>query len=137
MAKKCDDKVKTPIATLIDVVFLLIIFFVITAAMDAEVLDQTVKLAQAKYSKPPEKVDPRMFIINIRANGTISVGLGQRTTLAELSRHIKELRKKYGNEFPILIRADGNTQYNKVRLVMDEVLKAGLYKVKLSATKKQ
>ena len=137
MAKKCDDKVKTPIATLIDVVFLLIIFFVITAAVDAEVVDQTVKLAQAKYSKPPEKVDPRMFIINVRANGTISVGLGQKVTLAELNRELKSIRKKSGNEFPILIRADGGTQYNKVKLVTDEVLKSGLYKVKLSAQKKQ
>ena len=137
MAKKCDDKVKTPIATLIDVVFLLIIFFVITAAVDAEVVDQTVKLAQAKYSKPPEKVDPRTFIINVRANGTVSVGLGQKVTLADLNRELKSIRKKSGNEFPILIRADGSTQYNKVKLVTDEVLKSGLYKVKLSAQKKQ
>jgi biopolymer transport protein ExbD len=137
MAIKRNDKVETPIATLIDVVFLLIIFFVVTAAMDAEVLDQTVKLAQAKSSKPPEKVDPRMFIINVRASGAVSVGLGQKITLSELSRHLKMLRKKYGNEYPILIRADGNAQYNKVKLVTEEVLKAGLYKVKLSARKQQ
>ncbi len=137
MAKKCDDKVKTPIATLIDVVFLLIIFFVITAAVDAEVIDQTVKLAQAKYSKPPEKVDPRTFIINVRANGTVSIGLGQKVTLSELNRQLKSIRKQSGNEFPILIRADGNTPYGKVKLVTDEVLKSGLYKVKLSAQKKQ
>jgi biopolymer transport protein ExbD len=138
MARKSyNEKMETPISTLIDVVFLLIIFFVVTAAMDVEVLDKQIELAQAKYAEVPRKIDPRTFFINIRKKGEITVGMGHQVTIRQLQQLMTSLRDDYGTDYPIVIRAHGEVPYGKVKPVMDAVTAAGLYKVKLSAKKEE
>ena len=48
MRRSSEDTLETPITQMIDIVFLLIIFFVVTASVDKDLVDDTISLAQAK-----------------------------------------------------------------------------------------
>jgi len=48
-----------PIESMIDIIFLLIIFFVVTASMEKEIQDESIKLTNAPHGKPVKKKDPR------------------------------------------------------------------------------
>ncbi len=132
MKKRSESGVETPIASLIDVVFLLIIFFVVTASVEKDVVDGTIKLAQAKYAKEIEKKDPRTITINLHENGQMNIAL-QRISPSALERVLKATVAKGGNSVPILVRSDAATKYAEVDKVIGIVGKAGLYRVRLAA----
>jgi biopolymer transport protein ExbD len=132
MRSRNDETLETPIASLIDVVFLLIIFFVVTAAVEKDVVDESIRLAQADYVPAVEKKDPRTITINLERNGTINIAL-QTLSLTRLQQILTATRAKSGNTVPIVIRADADTLFQEVDRVMQAIGETGLYRVKLSA----
>ena len=132
MRTRNDAALETPVASLIDVVFQLIIFFVVTAAIDRDVVDETVRLAQAKYVTAEEKSDPRTVTVNVGEDGGINIAL-QPLNLVQLQQILSATRLQSGNTVPIVIRADGTAFYRYVDGVMQAVGKSGMYRVKLSA----
>jgi len=132
MKKKAEDAVETPIASLIDVVFLLIIFFVVTAAVEKDVIDESIRLAQAKYVAPVKKKDPRTVTINLKENGAINIAL-QPLRTSQLENILRATVARQGNTVPVLIRSDGETLFNEVDQVMQAIGRAGLYRVKIAA----
>jgi len=74
------DVADIPISSMIDIIFLLIIFFVVTAALDKEVEDEVVKLSKAPHGKPIVKKNPRSLTINVRPDGTMNIGGIQMST---------------------------------------------------------
>lgn len=130
--KRSDDGVETPIASLIDVVFLLIIFFVVTAAIEKDVVDETINLAEAKHVPAVEEKEPNTVTINVASSGRINIAL-QPMSLTTLTSILRATNEKSGNSVPVVIRSDGKTYYRDVDKVMEAIGKAGLYRVKLSA----
>jgi len=126
------DAVETPIASLIDVVFLLIIFFVVTASVEKDIVDESIRLAQAKHMAPVEKTDPRTITINIDAKGNPNIAL-QPMTPRGLQNILTTTRNQGGNSVPIILRSDGDTVYRDVSRVMDTIGKSGLYRVSIAA----
>jgi len=140
MAKKRisnDEMAETPISSMIDVVFLLIIFFVVTAAIDKDVEDEKVILAEAPHGKPVTKKDPRTVVINVHQDGVMTMGMRevkqQEITKALEEMKVKEAEAGRGLDFPILIRADYNAQHGYVKQAMEAVTNTGLYSVKINA----
>lgn len=121
-----------PISAMIDVVFLLIIFFVVTAAVDKDVEDEKVILAQAPHGKPLAKKDPRSLVINVHKDGVMNVGMTE-VTKAQLSGILTEAASKWGVDMPIIIRGDQNAQHQYIKQVLEAVQKTGLYHVKFNA----
>lgn len=132
MKRKKEQALETPIASLIDVVFLLIIFFVVTAAVEKDVVDESIRLAQADYVPAVDKKDPRTITINLSRNGRVNIAL-QPLSLTGLQQILTATRAKSGNTVPIVIRADAKTLFKEVDRVMETIGKAGLYRVQLSA----
>ncbi len=132
MKRRTEESLETPIASLIDVVFLLIIFFVVTAAVEKDIVDDTIRLAQAKHVPAVEKKDPRTVTINLRREGSINIAL-QNMSLRQLQTILTATRAKSGNSVPIVIRSDGKTFYSEVDKVLQAIGETGLYRVKLSA----
>jgi len=132
MRRRKDHSLETPVASLIDVVFLLIIFFVVTAAVEKDVVDESIKLAQADYVPAVEKKDPRTITINLQNNGAVNIAL-QPLSLTRLQQILTATRAKSGNTVPIVIRADEDTLFKEVDRVMRAIGETGLYRVKLSA----
>ncbi|MEA2011767.1 MAG: biopolymer transporter ExbD [Verrucomicrobiota bacterium] len=130
--RRQDDSIEPPVSSLIDVVFLLIIFFIVTANMDEEVLDMTIKLAQAKYVDPVKKKDPRAISINVKASGDINIAT-QPLSLTDLHHILASTVNQVGNDVPIVVRADALTKFNEIDKIIEIVGKSGLYRIKLSA----
>ena len=132
MKRRNSETMETPIASLIDVVFLLIIFFVVTAAVEKDVVDESIRLAQAKHVPAVEHRDPRTITVNLASDGEVNIAL-QPINLTTLQQILTATRAQFGNAVPIVIRSDGETKYRDVDRVMQAVGGAGLYRVKLSA----
>ncbi len=132
MRTRDDSVLETPVSALIDVVFQLIIFFVVTAAVDKDVVDESFRLAQAKHVAAIEKHDPRTVTVNVDAEGGVNVAL-QPLNLAQLQQVLAATRAQSGDSVPIVVRADGTALYRHVDGVMQAVGKAGMYRVKLAA----
>ena len=132
MKHRTQEKMETPIASLIDVVFLLIIFFVVTASVEKDIIDESIVLAQAKHVPAVDKKDPRTITINIGQDGSSNIALQPMSPRA-LQNILTATRQKSGNSVPILLRSDGATVYGDVSEIMDVVGKSGLYKVSIAA----
>lgn len=132
MRRQTDDSIETPITSMIDVVFLLIIFFVVTASIDKEIVDESIQLARAKYTDAVEKKDPRTISINVDEDGSMNISMW-RVNQTQLTQQLQAAYAKYGNSVPIVIRGDRDALYENVEKVMESVGKAGLWRVQISA----
>ncbi len=123
---------------MIDVVFQMIIFFVCTAQLEKEMIDESLRMPDAPHAPAvAEAKDPRTITIEVDAKGKVSIA---RTPLT-VSRLRKILGKTVtdygvrGPSIPILIRADAAVRHVYVRQVMDACTGAGLYKIAFVAVK--
>lgn len=123
-----------PISSMIDIVFLLIIFFVVTASMDKEIEDESIVLTNAPHGKPIKKKDPRSVTINVRRDGTLNVS-GRIVNMATISTILSNAAAQYGTDIPIIIRGDRQTVHGYVKKVLEAVTATSLYKVKFQALK--
>ncbi len=134
-----DDTAEVPISSMIDVVFLLIIFFVVTAAVDKDIEDEAVILAEAPHGKPVTKKDPRSIVINVHQDGVMTMGLNDNITREQISRELKTMMAQYAEkgipaeDIPIIIRGDYHAQHGFIKQAMDAVTDTGLYTVKINA----
>jgi len=122
----------TPISSLIDVVFLLIIFFVVTAAQEKELIDRTIELAQAQEVKAAEEKNPMTITLNLRKDGSLNIAK-RPVSLSELRSILRGTYQDVGGTVPILIRADGETPYRYVDRIQTVIKESGFYKIKLAA----
>lgn len=132
MKRNRGHELETPIASLIDVVFLLIIFFVVTASVEKDIIDDTLKLAQASYTPATKVKDKRTFTINVRKDGSINISKIF-ISPAQLKQILIGTRRKSGDDVPILIRCDGDAPYEHVAKLQKIIGESGFYRVKLAA----
>lgn len=117
-----EDAVGFQMAPLIDVVFLLIIFFMVTANMNQqERVPVTIPLAS--NSERPDDPSGR-GTVTIKANGDIFAGTQGVTTdqLSDLAR----MRLKENPNFKLFLRADRKTPHKHIREVMRVAAEAGV-----------
>ncbi len=119
---------------MIDVVFQLIIFFVVTLKMTTDV-NPDIVLEDGKNGVilTQDNMPPSTLEIEVDRRGRISI---HNATLSPsmLSTIIKNRINRFNsNEFPVLIRADRRTQHEKVRKVMDICTGAGIWKLSFVA----
>ncbi len=132
MRNRGSEDLETPITSMIDIVFLLIIFFVVTAAVDKDMVDESIVLAEAKKAPAVETSDPRMVTINVNHRGQVNIAL-QPVTLNQLEQMLLALKIQAGDSLPLLIRCDGNTKFDYIDRVMQRASKVGLYRVRIAA----
>lgn len=120
------------LAPMIDVVFLLLIFFIVTYQLsDYETeLEVSVPTAEEGATTTRHYLEE---IINIRSDGTI-VMEKQDYTLDELQAKMKRLARVNKNQ-PIRIRGDADTRYQDVVNVIDRCRKAGIWNVSFATQK--
>ena len=132
MARKPQDNPQLDMTPMIDVVFELIIFFVVTLTQ-ANAKDETVRLEDGKHGieLTPDELPPTHLIVDVARNGRISM-CDVTITPAELGRRVKERMRKYG-EFPVLIRADYRAKHKSVAEVMNACTQNGIWKLSFVA----
>ena len=141
MARKPQENPALDMTPMIDVVFELIIFFVVTLT-EAQKKDETIELEDGKHGivLTPDEMPPMQMQIDIASRdrkgkilpkGRITMG-DREITPDEIGRRVKERMRKVG-EFPVLIRADYNCRHEVVARVMNAVTAAGIWKISFMA----
>ena len=113
---------------MIDVVFQLIIFFIVTLKM-TENINPDIVLEDGKHGEiiTGENVPTQTIEIEVSRRGRISIHNAQLDT-ARLAMHIRDRYNKYGS-FPVMVRADYRTRHEDVKRVMDVCTRNGVWKI--------
>ena len=141
MARKSQENPALDMTPMIDVVFELIIFFVVTLT-EAQKKDETIELEDGQHgiALTPQELPPTHMQIDIASRdkkgktlprGRITMG-DREITPDEISRRVKERMRKF-KDFPVLIRADYNCRHEVVARVMNAVTEAGIWKISFMA----
>ncbi|MFH1878984.1 MAG: biopolymer transporter ExbD [Candidatus Omnitrophota bacterium] len=121
-------------APLIDIVFLLLIFFMASSIFYQLETEINITVPTAKESTDVSRA-PGEIIINITRNGEIVVNQRRLSPegLDEMLRRITELYKSQ----PVIIRADKETFHENVIKVLDICAGAGIWNVSFATLKEE
>ncbi|MGY2436755.1 ExbD/TolR family protein, partial [Escherichia coli] len=123
--RKPRENVEINLASLIDVVFILLLFFVVTTTFTRET-QLKVDLPEAASGTPPEQTELKQFEVLIGVDGAFSVN-GKALLESNLSNLMAALQKESDgdNSLPLIISADGKTPHQAVITAMDAAGKLG------------
>lgn len=124
-----DDPPSMNMIPMIDIMFNLIIFFLVTTSFAAVERDIALRV--------PEVVDrgaltaaPRPRVVNVFRDGSISMDEEQ-VTLEELARRLNAARAQYSG-LKVLVRGDGKGQFQRVAEVLNACKQAGISELGIS-----
>lgn len=122
VTRRPDDEMGFQLAPMIDMTFLLLIFFMVTTKISKEQIKEEVKLPVASNALIPEDVSNR-DIISIDAQGRYFIG----QEIADKKRLAEYLKKRFENTPPLrlYIRADQKTSGKKIKEIMKMAADAG------------
>lgn len=104
------------LTSMLDVIFLLLCFFVTVSVFSQWESEISIKLPNAKTADAPERM-PGEIIINLAIDGTISVNSAT-MTLEDLGARLAKVAKFYPGQ-PVIIRADKAVRYEKLVELID------------------
>jgi len=121
------------LAPLVDVLFLLVIFFAVTShyAKNEQVMDISVPAADEGKEKESRNVGE--IIINIKSAGEIIVN-GQQLTEEELLMKLKNIASIYKDQ-AVILRGDEVADYKYVINVLNTCQKAGIWNIAFATRK--
>jgi biopolymer transport protein ExbD len=125
------DKTKTPrieMLPLIDVVFLLLVFFIYAMLSMAVHRGLTVALPASSTAKIDKKL---VLSISIKSDGTIYIDRDA-VPLEELAKILKD-KARHETEPGVLLFADRSISYQKLFKVLDQIKTAGIQRISLQA----
>lgn len=121
------------LSSMIDIIFLLIIFFVVTASFDREQIDSEVALPEvdsvAIKSLPQERL-----MLNVLKDGSVKVGfqhLPRNEVTGKLGAVMKSL--KADRATVLIVNGDRETPYKYISAVMNIAARAGYSQVRINA----
>ncbi|WP_110969357.1 ExbD/TolR family protein [Pseudomonas huaxiensis] len=130
--RKQRENVDINLASLIDVVFILLLFFVVTTTFTRET-QLRVELPEAASGAPVPDSEQKLVEISISAEGVYSVNnhLLPKSDLATLT---EALQKEAGGDtkLPLAISADGKTPHQAVVTAMDAAGKLGFSHLRMT-----
>jgi biopolymer transport protein ExbD len=119
------------LAPMIDIMFLLLCFFIASQIYAQWETEIDIKLPTAETGELPDRL-PSEIIINIKSNGVTVVN--QRQLDAEaLSVLLKRIVELYPGQ-PVLIRADLETPYTHVIRTLDMCRKVDIWNISFATT---
>ena len=130
--KLCPDEEPESVINLtplIDVVFLLLIFFLTATTFQKEEVEMSLELPQSASGQPGE--EKRVVVINVARDGRVLVD-GREVTVEALRQKLKAAATRDKDQ-EVLIRGDRKTQFGVVAQVFDACLLAKLHSVSIVA----
>ena len=132
--KKRSEGCETDMTPMIDVVFQLIIFFIVTLKMD-EAKNEDIQLEMGPHGPPIKEQHHTTIIVEVDRRGWISMH-GAKMSKSHFRKFMINRFKKHG-EFPVIIRADKRTRHKDIKDVMDLCTEAGLWRLNFMAIKEK
>lgn len=131
------ENVDINLASLIDVVFVLLLFFVVTTTFTRET-QLKVDLPEAATGTPPEQTELKQLEVLIDAQGGYALN-GQALLKSDLSGLMAALQKESAgdNSLPLIISADAKTPHQAVITAMDAAGKLGFAHLRITTVEAQ
>ncbi len=114
------------LAPMIDIVFLLLIFFIVTWQFSRSETELNVSVPTAEEGSELNRPKGEI-IINVLADNTIRVE-GFTVDLAQLHDKLAAIARQFENQ-PVRIRGDGKVAYQRIVEVIDTCQKAGIWNI--------
>jgi len=135
--RKARENVDIGLAPLIDVVFILLLFFVVTTTFTRET-QLKVDLPEAASGTPPEEVEKKQLEVVIDVDGSYSLN-GKTLIKRDLNTLMGALAKESGGDtsLPMIISADGKTPHQAVITAMDAAGKLGFAHLRITTVEAQ
>ena len=114
---------------MLDVIFLLLCFFVTVSVFSQWESEISIKLPSAATSDEPDRL-PGEIIVNLAKDGKVTVN-GKLLTLEELKTRLARISKFYPGQ-PVIIRADKELAYEKLVKVIDACRAADVWNFSLA-----
>ena len=123
---------------MIDVVFLLIIFFLVSSHLARQEVQTELDLPAARSGRPPGEDQVRRIVVNVlpdvRPEGRFMVS-GKRMQRREVTRMIGFESGQSDGKLEVRIRTDRSVPYQSVEPIMVACAKAGVWRVTFAVTR--
>ncbi len=119
------EQFEVPQTPLIDIIFILIVFFLVATTFYTEERDMKVELPEGTRGSAIAK-DQERLVINIRAGGIIVINQDV-LSLQLLEDQLRSWVKSHGNR-DVEIRGDANAKHGRIMEVMNLCKKTGVEK---------
>ncbi len=126
------DEVQLDMTPLVDVVFLLLIFFMLSTSLS---VNPGIKIDLPKSSAEQVKKKKTTLRVAIEAGGRIFLE-GKKLSLAQLREKFQAVDKKQRDDALVVIEADKKVYHGLVVKVMDAAKSAGLNKLAIATQPK-
>ncbi len=124
-----DEQPTLNLTPMIDIVFLLIIFFMVSTSFSQMERDIRLQVPQVRSSGPLTPA-PEKKVINVYRDGRITLQ-GQPVTLEELQRRLRQARRQYPDQ-GVVVRGDAQGAFQRVAEVLEACRQAGLKELAIS-----
>lgn len=128
LPEQTDDMVD--LTPMIDVTFLLIVFFMTVANLITEQKVQ-LDLPVAEESVIPREQGVRQMV-SVKPDGTLFAGVSE-VDVERLSALVQQGSREYGSEFKVFVRGDKDTPFMEIRKVMDACAAVGVTDITFAA----
>lgn len=135
--RKTRENVDIGLAPLIDVVFILLLFFVVTTTFTRET-QLKVDLPEAASGMPPQDREVKQLEVVIDVDGSFSLN-GKALLKNDLDTLMAALHKESEGDtrLPMIISADGKTPHQAVVIAMDAAGKLGFARLRITTVEAQ
>lgn len=135
--RKPRENVEIGLAPLIDVVFILLLFFVVTTTFTRET-QLKIDLPEADSATPVEETELKRLEVMIAADGSYSLN-GQSLVKSDLATLSSALQKESvgDSSLPLVISADARTPHQAVITAMDAAGKLGFSRLRITTVEPQ
>ena len=117
------------LTSMLDVIFLLLCFFVTVSVFSQWESEISIKLPNAKTAETPERL-PGEIIVNLSKDGKITVNSAA-LSLGDLGVRLAKVAKFYPGQ-PVIIRADKEVRYESLVELIDTCRAAGIWNFSLA-----
>ncbi len=134
-----DSNISFQIAPMVDVVFILMLFFMSSAAM--QVREQELSTNMPGTAASPDDAPPMTLEIQVSANGLIAAGAQDAvapvdsptdTELNELQSKVKFVVERDREKHAIIVNPDGDALHQRIMDVLNACVKAGAKNISFS-----
>ena len=122
------------LAPMIDIVFLLLIFFIVTWQFSRSETEMKISVPSSQEGADPKRVLGEI-IVNVRVTGEVVVE-GQVMSQAQLKEKLAAIARQHKNQ-PIRLRGDAEASYQTIVEVIDTCQKAGIRNISFATQRKK
>ncbi|MCM8529245.1 MAG: biopolymer transporter ExbD [Lentisphaeraceae bacterium] len=133
MIKSKNLKIKVPISSMIDIVFLMIFFFVVSSTMDPG-LNETIDLVKVDNLKPKE-LPPNKVYISVNKDGDILLENGFIADGKALDRYLVNILNTWGDSTKFIVRADKDALHKDLDAALRHLKGSGARNIVVSGEK--